>query len=175
MDPNNQFDDESYPELLPDRQLPRDSGQADNYDALPPQSLPPINNLSPQQSPPPMGNYSNQSYYNPNYAQPSNGLATTGLVLILISIFLFWAPFITTVLWIVAVILAFTGLSKAKQLAGSGQSMAIVTLVIAAVTGIIYAGIIAYVISNWDEISQELNQSEFVNISDEERYNTIRG
>lgn len=62
--------------------------------------------------------------------QLSNGMATAGFVLALITVFFGWIPFIGWVIWALGLIFSSIGLANAKKVEGKGKGLAIAGLVI---------------------------------------------
>ncbi len=62
--------------------------------------------------------------------QLSNGMATAGFVLALITVFLGWIPVLGWILWVLGLIFSSVGLAKAKKVEGKGKGLAIAGLVI---------------------------------------------
>lgn len=60
----------------------------------------------------------------------SNGMAIAGFVLSLCTIVFSWAPGVNFIIWILGLIFSIVGLSKSKQLGGSGRGLAIAGIVI---------------------------------------------
>ncbi len=60
----------------------------------------------------------------------SNGMATAGFILALLTFFFGAIPVLGWILWILGLVFSIIGLSKASQLGGTGKGLAIAGLVI---------------------------------------------
>lgn len=67
-------------------------------------------------------------------ARPNNGIGTAGGVVGIVAAALFWIPFVSGIMGIVAVSLGGVGLNRANQLGGASKGMAI--------TGIVCGGVV---------------------------------
>lgn len=72
--------------------------------------------------------------------QQTNGLAVAGMVVGIVSIALFFLNWIDILIGIVGLVLSIVGLSKSRQLGGTGRGMAIAGIITSAV-GIVAAAI----------------------------------
>lgn len=71
----------------------------------------------------------------------SNGMATAGFVLALITVFFGWIPFVGWITWLLGLIFSAVGLSKANKV-GVGKGLAIAGLVISLI-GIVVLLVVA--------------------------------
>ncbi|MYB40123.1 hypothetical protein F4X86_02525 [Candidatus Saccharibacteria bacterium] len=91
----------------------------------------------------------------------SNGVAVAGFVLVMVSVVLVWIPVITTILWLVGIVLSIVGLSNANK-GAQKKGLALSGVIVAAIAGILYLGSVAFVLSNPD-LLEELEESQEVN------------
>ncbi len=62
--------------------------------------------------------------------ETSNGMATAGFVLALITLFFGWLPVAGWITWLLGLIFSSIGLSRANKIGGTGKGLAIAGLVI---------------------------------------------
>ncbi len=76
-----------------------------------------------------------QRTFNQNLAPPQQGnpLAITGFVLSLVSIALFWIPFVNILLWVLTIVFSAVGLSKANKENRPHRGLAIAGICISAI------------------------------------------
>jgi hypothetical protein len=76
-------------------------------------------------------------------AKPTNGIGTAGFVLALVNVFLFWAPVLSWILWMLGLIFSFVGVFKQpKGLAIAGLVISLLGLILI----LLVAGLIASLI-----------------------------
>lgn len=81
--------------------------------------------------------------------QKSNGVATAGFVIALITLFIGWIPVLGWISWVLGLIFSAVGISRAKKAGGTGKGLAVAGLVISLaglVLIILLAGAIAALI-----------------------------
>ncbi len=71
----------------------------------------------------------------------SNGMATAGFVLALLTVFFGWIPFIGWTTWLLGLIFSAVGLSKANKI-GVGKGLAIAGLIISLI-GVVFLIVLA--------------------------------
>ena len=122
--------------------------------------VPPVN--QPPQMDQPLAGYQN----NMNIGQEgsSNGVAVAGFVLVMVSVVLSWIPVITTILWLVGIVLSIAGLSNANK-GAQKKGLALSGVIVAVISGILYLGLAVLVLygSEQSEESQGLQESQEVN------------
>jgi len=100
---------------------------------------------------------------NPGYApgaaapQEGNGLAVAALVLGILSIVLFWFPFVNWILALLAIIFGAIGMAKGKRV-GKGRGMAITGLVCGVLCVAISVISILFFVSKAKDIDKELQR-----------------
>ncbi len=77
--------------------------------------------------------------------QLTNGMATAGFVLALVTLFFGWIPVLGWIIWVLGLIFSSIGLAKAKNVEGKGKGLAIAGLIISLV-GIVLILLLASVI-----------------------------
>jgi hypothetical protein len=77
--------------------------------------------------------------------QRSNGMATAGFILALITLFFGWIPLLGWLLWLLGLIFSAIGLGNAGKAGGTGKGLAIAGLVISLI-GIVLKILVASVI-----------------------------
>ncbi len=77
--------------------------------------------------------------------QSTNGMATAGFVLALITLFFGWVPVLGWIMWVLGLIFSSVGLAKAKSVGGKGRGLAIAGLIIS-LLGVIMILLLATVI-----------------------------
>jgi hypothetical protein len=82
------------------------------------------------------------------FANATNGLATTALVLGIIALVLSWLPFFDALLFIPGIVFGIIGISAAKKRGGVGRTIAIVGLCLSVAAAAICISISAYVAAN---------------------------
>jgi len=74
--------------------------------------------------------------------QLKNGMATTGFVFALLTVFLGWIPVLGWIIWVLGLVFSSIGLAKAKKVEGKGKGLAIAGLIISLI-GIVVLIILA--------------------------------
>lgn len=84
-----------------------------------------------------MTNVTNSGVPQPHLGTPpqGNGMAVTGFICSLVSIVLFWVPFLNFIVWILGIVFSAVGLNKANKHQLPYRGLAIAGLVIALVPG----------------------------------------
>jgi hypothetical protein len=62
--------------------------------------------------------------------QNTNGMATAGFILALLTLFLGWIPLLGWLMWVLGLIFSAIGLGNANKVGGTGKGLAIAGLVI---------------------------------------------
>jgi lysylphosphatidylglycerol synthetase-like protein (DUF2156 family) len=96
----------------------------------------------------------------PGVPGQTNGMAVAGMVCGILGVVLFWFPYLSIILGILALVFGFVGRSKAVQLGGVGAGMAttaIITGAVAIVAGVIF---LIYVLTKVDEAQDILDEFE---------------
>jgi len=108
---------------------PSNTSDNSNPSNTSPSNIPPQQNLSP-----------NNNQFPANVPQSQNqgsGLGIAGFILVLVSILLFWLPFITSLLWLAGLILSLIAHSQAKS-SNRNNNLAKAGWIIAIVSGTLY-------------------------------------
>jgi hypothetical protein len=82
------------------------------------------------------------------FANVTNGLATTALVLGIIAVVLSWVPFFDALIFIPGIVFGIIGISAAKKRGGIGRTIAVVGLCLSVAAAAICIAFSAYVVAN---------------------------
>jgi Domain of unknown function (DUF4190) len=99
----------------------------------------------------------------PGLPGQTNGMAITGMVCGILGIVLFWIPYVGVILGILGLVFGFLGRSRAAQLGGVGQGMAVAGIVTGAIAVVAGVAWIIYILTKADEVEDILQdfESEF--------------
>lgn len=98
-----------------------------------------------------------QTPHGPPQSQEGNGIAIAAMVLGIISLVLFWIPFLGLICGVLGAIFGFVGLGKSNRIGGKGKGMAIAGLVCGIIGTLIGVWYVIAVFAAANEIN-EFNQ-----------------